>query len=198
MGRACSAHRGDEKWVQNFGWKAWGKRQHSEHLTDNRIILKWILDTSLLWPVVIYPPNCALDPQEDFRTSYSKLLYLFLVSSIHAARSICLTLLDSITLTVWTITVVFSVVMPIWRNVSSPSSGLKWSQRWYGLSQMLTGTYKTSMGNGGPFPGGEVRPGCDTDHAPPSSAEVMNEELYLLSPLHLYRFVLGMLYLSYL
>jgi hypothetical protein len=34
----------------------------------------------------------------------------------------------------------------------------------------------------GPFPGGKARPGRDADHSPPSSAEVVNEELYLLSP----------------
>jgi hypothetical protein len=40
-----------------------------------------------------------------------------------------------------------------------------------------------TMGTGGPFPGGEARPGRDADHSPPSSAEVVNEkELYLLSP----------------
>jgi hypothetical protein len=39
-----------------------------------------------------------------------------------------------------------------------------------------------TMGTGGPFPGGKARPGCDADHSPPSSAEVENEELYLLSP----------------
>jgi hypothetical protein len=39
------------------------------------------------------------------------------------------------------------------------------------------------MGTGGPFPGGEVRPGRDADHSPPSSAKVKYEyELYLLSP----------------
>jgi hypothetical protein len=38
------------------------------------------------------------------------------------------------------------------------------------------------MGTGGPFPGGKARPGRDADHSPPSSAEVVNEELYLLSP----------------
>jgi hypothetical protein len=39
------------------------------------------------------------------------------------------------------------------------------------------------MGTGGPFPGGKARPGRDTDHSPPSSAEVKYEwELYLLSP----------------
>jgi hypothetical protein len=39
------------------------------------------------------------------------------------------------------------------------------------------------MGTGGPFPGGEARPGRDADHSAPSSAEVKYEqELYLLSP----------------
>jgi hypothetical protein len=39
------------------------------------------------------------------------------------------------------------------------------------------------IGTGGPFPGGKARPGRDTDHTPPSSAEVKNEyELYLISP----------------
>jgi hypothetical protein len=32
-----------------------------------------------------------------------------------------------------------------------------------------------TMGTGGPFPGGKVRPGRDADHSPPSSAEVENE-----------------------
>jgi hypothetical protein len=31
------------------------------------------------------------------------------------------------------------------------------------------------MGTGGPFPGGKARPGRDTDHSPPSRAEVKNE-----------------------
>jgi hypothetical protein len=30
-------------------------------------------------------------------------------------------------------------------------------------------------GDRGPFPGGKARPGRDTDHSPPSSAEVVNE-----------------------
>jgi hypothetical protein len=30
-------------------------------------------------------------------------------------------------------------------------------------------------GTGGPFPGCKARPGRDTDHSPPSSAEVVNE-----------------------
>jgi hypothetical protein len=32
-----------------------------------------------------------------------------------------------------------------------------------------------SMGTGGSFPGGKARPGRDTDHSPPSIAEVKNE-----------------------
>jgi hypothetical protein len=32
-----------------------------------------------------------------------------------------------------------------------------------------------TMGTGGPFTGGKARPGRDTDHYPPSSAEVVNE-----------------------
>jgi hypothetical protein len=31
------------------------------------------------------------------------------------------------------------------------------------------------VGTGGPFPGGKARLGCDADHSPPSSAEVVNE-----------------------
>jgi hypothetical protein len=32
-----------------------------------------------------------------------------------------------------------------------------------------------AMGTGGPFPGVKARPGCDADHSPLSSAEVVNE-----------------------
>jgi hypothetical protein len=32
-----------------------------------------------------------------------------------------------------------------------------------------------TMGTGGPFPGGKVRPGRDADHSPPSNAEVVIE-----------------------
>jgi hypothetical protein len=40
-----------------------------------------------------------------------------------------------------------------------------------------------TMDTGGPFPGAKARPGRETDHSPPSSAEVEYElELYLLSP----------------
>jgi hypothetical protein len=39
-----------------------------------------------------------------------------------------------------------------------------------------------TMGTGGPFPGTKERPGRDTDHSHPSSAEVENDyKLYLLS-----------------
>jgi hypothetical protein len=31
------------------------------------------------------------------------------------------------------------------------------------------------VGTRGPFPGGKARPGRDTDHSPPYSAEVVNE-----------------------
>jgi hypothetical protein len=51
--------------------------------------------------------------------------------------------------------------------------------------QIGSGTHPTSctMGTEGPFPGGKAQPGRDTDHSPPSSAEVENEwELYFLSP----------------
>jgi hypothetical protein len=37
-----------------------------------------------------------------------------------------------------------------------------------------------TMGTGSPFPGGKPQPGRDSDHSPPSSAEVLNEwELHL-------------------
>jgi hypothetical protein len=39
-----------------------------------------------------------------------------------------------------------------------------------------------TMGTGGPLPGGKARPGRDADHSPPSSTEVVNEEIYLFSP----------------
>jgi hypothetical protein len=32
-----------------------------------------------------------------------------------------------------------------------------------------------TMGTGGPLPGGKAQPGCDADHSPLSSAEVVNE-----------------------
>jgi hypothetical protein len=43
--------------------------------------------------------------------------------------------------------------------------------------QTGSGAHQASctMGTGGPFPGGEARPGRDADHSPRSSAEVENE-----------------------
>jgi hypothetical protein len=40
MGRTCSAHAGDEKWVQTFGLKG-GNRLEDLDITG-RIILKWV------------------------------------------------------------------------------------------------------------------------------------------------------------
>jgi hypothetical protein len=43
--------------------------------------------------------------------------------------------------------------------------------------QTASGAHPASctMGTGGPFPGGQARPGRDADHSPLSSAEVVNE-----------------------
>jgi hypothetical protein len=43
--------------------------------------------------------------------------------------------------------------------------------------QISSGAYPASckMGIGGTFPGGKTRPGRDTDHSPPCSAEFENE-----------------------
>jgi hypothetical protein len=35
--------------------------------------------------------------------------------------------------------------------------------------------YNVKMSTGGPFPGGKARQGCDADHSPQFSAEVVNE-----------------------
>jgi hypothetical protein len=52
-------------------------------------------------------------------------------------------------------------------------------------------------GTGGSFAGVKARPGRDADHSPPSSVEVENEELYLLSPQAPPWRVPGLLYLFY-
>jgi hypothetical protein len=46
--------------------------------------------------------------------------------------------------------------------------------------------------NGSSFPGGVARPGRDSDHSPPSRAEVVNEYELFLSPLRLHRCVVGL------
>jgi hypothetical protein len=43
-----------------------------------------------------------------------------------------------------------------------------------------------TMGTAGPFSGGKAQPERDADHSPPSSAEIVNEELYLSPPKRLY------------
>jgi hypothetical protein len=60
-------------------------------------------------------------------------------------------------------------------------------ERIFPLLSVQTGsgahTPSHTVGTGGPFPGAKARPGRDTDHSPPSSAEVENEqELYVLFP----------------
>jgi hypothetical protein len=50
------------------------------------------------------------------------------------------------------------------------------------------------MGTFGPFPGAKARPGRDADHSSTSSVEDVNvKELYLLSPLRLNTFFMGLL-----
>jgi hypothetical protein len=69
----------------------------------------------------------------------------------------------------------------IW--VQSPAGAKEFSSILF--VQTGSGAHSAScpMGTRGPFLGGKVRPGRDSDHWPPSSAEVVNEyELYLLSP----------------
>jgi hypothetical protein len=54
--------------------------------------------------------------------------------------------------------------------------------------QTGSGAYPASctMGTGGPFSGGKVRPGRDADHSPPSSAEVVNGRSYTSPPKRLH------------
>jgi hypothetical protein len=49
MDRACSAHGGDEKYIQNVGLESVKGRRHWEDLgIDGRLILKWILEKARL------------------------------------------------------------------------------------------------------------------------------------------------------
>jgi hypothetical protein len=52
------------------------------------------------------------------------------------------------------------------------------------VSRPVSGAHPASypMGTGGPFPGSKSRPGNDSDHSPPSSAEVNNEQEVYNSP----------------
>jgi hypothetical protein len=60
-------------------------------------------------------------------------------------------------------------------GVQSPAEAKDFSCRL--CVQTGSGAHPASytMGTGGPFPRAKVRPGCDTDHSPPSSAEIENE-----------------------
>jgi hypothetical protein len=64
---------------------------------------------------------------------------------------------------------------------------MDWMTRVWSLAKDLPTQPPVQWVVGGPFPGGKVRPGCDADHSPPSSAEVVSElELYILSPKRLH------------
>jgi hypothetical protein len=54
-------------------------------------------------------------------------------------------------------------------EVRSPAEGKGFS------SSLCVQTGSCPMGTGGPFPGAKAWPWRDTDHSPPSSAEVVNE-----------------------
>jgi hypothetical protein len=79
-----------------------------------------------------------------------------------------------------------SSVMPDYR-LDGRRSSPRQSQRIFPLTSVSrpaeAHTSSLPMGTGGPFPRGKPRPERDADHSPPSSAEVKNEELYLLSTL---------------
>jgi hypothetical protein len=68
-------------------------------------------------------------------------------------------------------------------EVRSPAGAKKFSSILFVQTGYGAHPASSTMGSGGPFPGGKARPGRDDDHSPPSSAEVVNEyELYLFSP----------------
>jgi hypothetical protein len=74
----------------------------------------------------------------------------------------------------------------VWLRTKRSRFDLRKGQRTFPLASVSGyGAHPASCtkGTGGTFPGGKARPGRDADHSPPSSAEVMNEELYLLSTL---------------
>jgi hypothetical protein len=52
MGRACSMHRRDEEYIQDFG----GKARRKETNVGGRIILKWILEkySGVVWTGFIW------------------------------------------------------------------------------------------------------------------------------------------------
>jgi hypothetical protein len=80
-------------------------------------------------------------------------------------------------------------------GVRSPARAKDFSS--YLCAQTGSGAHPASctVGTEGLSPGVKSRPGRDADHSPPSSAEVENEELYLLSPQAPPWRVAGLLYL---
>jgi hypothetical protein len=60
-------------------------------------------------------------------------------------------------------------------EVRSPAGAKDFSPSLCVQTGSETHSASCTMGTGGPFPGGKERPGCDADHSPPSSAEVVNE-----------------------
>jgi hypothetical protein len=68
--------------------------------------------------------------------------------------------------------------------VRSPAKAKKFSSSFCVQTSSEAHLASCTMGTGGPLPGNKFRPGRETDHSLPSSAEVKNEqELYLHSPL---------------
>jgi hypothetical protein len=60
-------------------------------------------------------------------------------------------------------------------GVRSPAGAWDFSSSLFVQTDSGAHPASCTMGTGGPFPGGEARPGRDADHSPPSSAEVVNE-----------------------
>jgi hypothetical protein len=82
-----------------------------------------------------------------------------------------------------------SVSIVSWLRTGRPEFDPQQRQRIFPLTSAYrparSGAHPASytVGTGGSFPGDKERPGRDTDHSPPSSAEVKKVlELYLLSP----------------
>jgi hypothetical protein len=67
-------------------------------------------------------------------------------------------------------------------GVGSPAGAKDFSSNLCGQTGSRAHPASCTMGTTGPFPGGKARPERDADHSLPSSAQVKNEELYLLSP----------------
>jgi hypothetical protein len=99
---------------------------------------------------------CALDSVMKFINSYNKIHYVPYVLARVAQSVQCLTM-D------WT------------TGVRSPTEAEEFSSNL--CLQTVCDAHQASctMGTGHPFPGGKARPGRQSDHSPPSSAEVEKE-----------------------